>query len=137
MNPKRRLLVILLRLGGVATASAFLAILLPRDWMASTHEWLGLGEFPRAPVVDYLARSVAALYGFHGVFLLIVSRDVVRFRPLVTFIGILNLAFGLIVTAIDLHAPMPTFWTLVEGPPIALFGVAILYLRRSVPAPAQ
>ena len=60
------MLVFLLRLAGSVTASAFLAIFLPVEWMASTHRWLGLGEFPRAPVVDYLARSIAALYGFHG-----------------------------------------------------------------------
>ena len=128
-----RLLVFLLRLAGVVTTSAFLAILLPRDWMAATHEWLGLGEFPRAPVVDYLARSIAALYGFHGVLLLIVSRDPVRYKPLVTFVGILNVTFGVIMTAIDLYAPMPMLWTLTEGLPIIAFGLVVLYLCRSIP----
>ena len=132
MDFQLRLLVFLLRLGGVFTVCAFLAILLPRDWMAATHEWLGMGEFPRAPVVDYLARSIAALYGFHGVLLLIVSRDPVRYKPIVTFIGILNVAFGAILIAIDLYAPMPMMWTLGEGPPIAVFGLVVLYLRRSI-----
>lgn len=58
-----RLLVLLLRLAGGITTIAFLAMLLPADWMAATHRWLGLGEFPRTAVVDYLTRSVAALYG--------------------------------------------------------------------------
>ena len=133
LNGELRLLVFLLRLAGVVTASAFLAILLPRDWMAATHEWLGLGEFPRAPVVDYLARSIAALYGFHGVLLLIVSRDLVRYKPIVTFVGILNVTFGLIMTAIDLYAPMPMLWTLTEGLPIIAFGLVVLYLCRSIP----
>ena len=131
-SPQVRLLVILLRLAGVVTAAGFLAILLPREWMAATHSWLGLGEFPRAPVVDYLARSIAALYGFHGVLLLIVSRDPVRFRPIVTYIGVMNIAFGLIITAIDLYAPMPWLWTLTEGPPILAFGLVVLYLRSSL-----
>ena len=48
---RMRLLVGLLRLAGTITVSAFLTILLPVEWMASTHRWLGLGEFPRAPVV--------------------------------------------------------------------------------------
>ena len=133
LNGELRLLVFLLRLAGVVTASAFLAILLPRDWMAATHEWLGLGEFPRAPVVDYLARSIAALYGFHGVLLLIVSRDLVRYKPIVKFVGILNVTFGLIMTAIDLYAPMPMLWTLTEGLPIIAFGLVVLYLCRSIP----
>ena len=55
-----RLLEVLLRAGGTILVTAFAAMLLPVDWMAATHEWLGLGAFPRAPVVDYLARSVSA-----------------------------------------------------------------------------
>ena len=57
------MLVLLLRLGGVITVSAFLAMFLPVEWMSAIHEAIGLGEFPRAPVVVYLARLIAALYG--------------------------------------------------------------------------
>lgn len=127
-----RLLVLLLRVAGVITASAFLAILLPVEWMASTHRWLGLGEFPRVPVVDYLARSIAALYGFHGVLLLLIASDPVRYRPIVWYVAVMNMVFGAIVTAIDLHAGLPTFWTLLEGPPIAVMGVAIAFLNHSI-----
>jgi hypothetical protein len=125
-----RLLVWLLRLGGVLTTSAFAAIFLPVEWMAGAHEWLDLGEFPRAPVVDYLARSIALLYGFHGVLLFIISSDPVRFRPIVRYVGVMNLVFGIVMTGIDMFAGMPDWWTLAEGPPIAGFGVAILYLSR-------
>lgn len=127
------LLAVLLRLAGVVTASAFGAILLPVDWMASTHRWLGLGEFPRAPVVDYLARSIAALYGFHGVLLLLVASDPQRHRPIVWYIAAVNGAFGLILLAIDLHAPMPGVWTAFEGPPIIAFGIVVALLNRRQP----
>jgi len=128
-----RLLAVLLRLAGVVTASAFGAILLPVEWMASTHRWLGLGEFPRAPVVDYLARSIAALYGFHGVLLLLVASDPQRHRPIVWYIAAVNVAFGLILLAIDLHAPMPGVWTAFEGPPIIAFGIVVALLNRRQP----
>jgi hypothetical protein len=124
------LLVLLLRLGGVITGSAFLAVFLPVEWMESIHEWLGLGEFPRAPVVDYLARSVACLYGFHGALLLLVSGDPVRYRSLVWFIAFMNAAFGLLLIGIDVHAGMPAFWTLAEGPPIIMLGAAIAFLNH-------
>jgi len=104
--------------------------------MASTHRWLGLGEFPRAPVVDYLARSIAALYGFHGVLLLVVSTDPVRYRAIVWFVAAMNVAFGLIVIAIDVHAGMPAFWTLGEGPPIIALGIVIAILNAGMPAPS-
>jgi hypothetical protein len=126
----RQLLVWLLRLAGVVTFTAFFAMLLPVDWMAATHERLGLGAFPRSAVVEYLARSVAALYGFHGVLLLLIARDPSRHAPIVRFIGWMNIGFGMMMIAIDLHAGMPLWWTVAEGPPIAAFGVVVLYLDR-------
>lgn len=124
-------LQLLLRLAGVITTFAFLAMLLPTDWMASTHERLGLGEFPRSPLVDYLTRSVAALYGFHGALLLLISRDPVKYRTIVQFVAVINVAFGVMMLLIDLHAGMPWWWTAGEGPPIIVFGVVIGYLNRS------
>src|SRR5687767_1819792 len=126
------MLVLLLRLGGVFTVTAFLAVLLPVEWMASIHRAIGLGEFPRAPVVDYLARSVAALYGFHGVLLLIISTDVVKYRTLVWYVAILNVAFGLMLIVIDLNAGLPALWTWFEGPSILVFGIIIGWLARSI-----
>ncbi len=129
---QRRLLVILLRVGGVLTVPAFFAIFLPVEWMAATHQWLGLGEFPRAPIVDYFARSIAALYGFYGVLMLIVARNPTQYRPIVRFIGVFTVVVGILLTAIDVHAGMPAFWTLAEGPPTAGSGVLVLYLSRSL-----
>ena len=131
---RERLLVGLLRLGGVVTVCAFFAIVLPTEWMASSHRALGLGEFPRAPVVEYLARSIAALYGFHGVLLLILSSDPRRYRPLLWYVASMNVVFGSMVTVIDVEAGMPAYWTAGEGPPIVAFGVIIGLLNRSLPA---
>jgi hypothetical protein len=125
-----RVLALLLRLAGGFMVTAFLAMLLPVEWMAATHRWVGLGEFPRVPIVDYLTRSIAALYGFHGALLLILATDVARYRRLVGYVGIMNVCFGTAMMAIDLHAGMPLIWTLAEGPPIVAFGVVILYLSR-------
>ena len=128
------LLVSLLRLAGVVTFSAFFAMFLPVDWMASTHERLGLGVFPRSPLVDYLTRSVAALYGFHGCLLLIISTDVGKYRALVWYAAAMNVLFGIMVFAIDLHAGMPLLWTLGEGPPIAVLGIALAVLNHRQPS---
>jgi hypothetical protein len=127
---QRRLLTVLLRLAGAFTLTAFFAIFLPADWMAAIHRWLGLGEFPRAPVVEYLTRSVAAIYGFHGVLLLAISSDPVRYRKLVRYLGVMNVVLGIILLFIDLHAGMPLFWTMAEGPPVSAFGAVLLYLSR-------
>ena len=127
-------LIVILRIAGGVTLLAFPAMLLPVEWMASTHAQLGLGQFPRAPVVDYLARSIAALYGFHGVLVLIVSTDPIRYRAIVWFIAVMNIVFGLMMIAIGLHAGLPGYWTALEGPPIVAFGVAIALLNHRMPA---
>ena len=131
VGTRTRVLVFLLRFAGCVMATAFLAILLPVEWMASTHRWLGLGEFPRAPIVDYLARSIAALYGFHGVLLLIIANDPAKYSSIVSYVAVMNVVFGLIVLAIDVNAGLPPMWTLLEGPPIVAFGVVIAFLNRS------
>jgi hypothetical protein len=122
---------VLLRVMGTVTAMAFLATVMPAEWMAAVHERLGLGAFPRSPVVDYLARSIAGLYGFHGVLLLLVSSDPVRYRAIVNYIGILNVTFGAMLIGIDLFASMPWWWTAWEGPSIIPFGILLLLLNRS------
>ena len=127
---RRKVLKLLLRLAGAVTTTAFFTILLPVDWMEATHERLGLGEFPRAPVVDYLARSIAGLYGFHGVLLLLIASDPIRYRAIISYVSVLNITFGLMLIGIDLHAGMPSWWTLGEGPPVIAFGVVIAALNR-------
>lgn len=125
-----KLLVLLLRMAGMVMVTAFLAVLLPVDWMAGTHRWLGLGDFPRTPIVDYLARSIALLYGFHGVLVLIVSRDPVTYRTIVWYLAVMNTLFGVVILAIDVHAGLPAAWTLLEGPPVIAFGIIIGLLNR-------
>ena len=121
---------VLLRLAGGFIVLAFLAMLMPARWMAATHRYLGMGELPQSPAVEYLARSISALYGFHGVLLLIIASDPARYRALVTYVAVMNVVFGLLILAIDLEAGMPALWTAFEGPPVAAFGLALGALNR-------
>jgi hypothetical protein len=105
-------------------------MLLPVEWMASAHEWLGMGEFPRGPVVEYLARSVSALYGFHGILLFVVSGDPLKYRPIVRYLAFMNLAFGVLLIAIDASAGLPLLWTLAEGPSLIVVGLLLAVLNR-------
>ena len=131
---ERQALVFLLRIFGGMTLLAFGAMLLPVDAMAWMHARLGLGEFPRAPVVDYLARTISGLYGFHGVLVLLVSTDVVRYRPILVYLWTLNIVFGLMLVVVDLYAGLPWWWTALEGPPIVALGLLLALLSRSVPS---
>jgi hypothetical protein len=127
----RRLLIVLLRFGAVMTGLAFLALPMPVASMVSVHRWLGLGELPQAPIVEYLARSVSSLYGFHGVLLFLLSTNVDRFAPIITYVALMNVLLGLMLIAIDTHAGLPALWVAFEGPPVVLTGIAVGLLNRA------
>jgi len=128
MNSSERALQILLRIGGVTMLLAFFTIFLPVRWMAVTHEWLGLGEFPESPLVDYLTRSVSLLYASNGGLLLVASFDVRRYRPVLVYLGIATAVGGLILLRFDLRAGLPAYWTLWEGPSVAVIGCLMVWL---------
>jgi hypothetical protein len=131
MFDARRALVWLLRLyGGVAVLAVF-PLFFPESWMAGVHEWLGLGPYPRTPIVDYLARSMSALYAMIGGLLVFVAGDVVRHRSTVAYIGWAAIVLSAVLLGIDLHAGMPAHWTIREAS-LAAYGCAILWLLRSV-----
>jgi len=52
--------------------------------MDGIHHYVGLGEMPKSPIVNYLARSLSAFYAMLGAFTLFISFDINRYRNLVT-----------------------------------------------------
>ena len=127
-----RALIILLRVVGVLSCTAIFACVMPTTWIAATHRWLGLGDFPNAPIAQYLARSLSAFYAIFGGLAIVVSTDVQRYAPIIRFLAYVTLAFGVLITGIDLVVGMPTSWTLFEGPMTFILGVIILLLARRV-----
>jgi hypothetical protein len=78
MTRADKALAIFLRCLGVGSLFALVAVVMPFSWMVAAHRWLGLGEMPSCPVVEYLARSVSAFYALFGALCLAVIG--VRFR---------------------------------------------------------
>ena len=134
MDAERLLRWLLTFIGGVLSL-ALIAVFLPTPWMESAHRFLGLGDFPASTLVDYLTRSIAAVYALHGGVVLLAASDPRRYLGLVYYLGGAHIVFGAIITGIDLHAGMPTLWLLSEGPPAALLGVLILVLARKLREP--
>lgn len=128
-----RWLVILLRIAGPLMLLAFGAIFLPTEWMAASHRRLGLGEFPASSLVEYLTRSVSALYAIHGGLYLVIASNLRRYAGVLTYVACANVVFGVLMVGIDLKARLPWYWTLAEGPPVAAFGVLLLGMLRKVP----
>src|SRR6516225_9948005 len=125
-------LVILFRyLLGVGSLFALVAVFMPLSWMAATHRWLGLGEMPTGPVVEYLARSLSAFYAVTGALCLVVAADLERYRPLVRFLGVAFALMSVALLGVDLAAGMPWWWTAAEGPGGVVFGALLLVLAHS------
>ena len=137
MNGSEKALIALLRALGVLCLLATFAVFMPLRWMAVVHDWLGVGRFPEGRIVEYLARSLSALYAFHGGLLLLISTDVRRYAGVVTYVAVACLAFGVLILAIDLSIGMPLHWTLQEGPYVLIMGLAILLLQRKARRPGD
>lgn len=132
MPDTAKLLAWFLRLFGGVTACAIFATLLPTDWMDAAHAWLGLGRLPRAPLTEYLTRSIAGLYAIHGGLLLLASSDVRRYAPVITYLAIADGLFGFALIAIDIDAGLPWYWTAAEGPGVIVASAIILPLQAVI-----
>jgi hypothetical protein len=125
----------ILRITGSSSLLAVLFVAAPYDSMDYIHLSLGMGTLPDSPVVGYLARSTSAFYAMLGGLFWVVSFDLRRYRPVVIYLGAAIGLFGVVLLAVDWAEGMPRFWTVWEGPFVALFGLATLVLSRRI-APA-
>src|SRR5687768_1536758 len=89
-RPERALRAVL-RLNGAITALALVAVFMPLDWMDRTHRSIGLGPLPSGPVFEYLARTVSFMYVIHGTLCLLLSTNVRRYGPVITFVAIVEI----------------------------------------------
>ena len=124
-----RWLQFLLRALGVFDLLALAGVIMPEHCMAIVHAWLGMGELPEGPVVGYLARSASLMYAQHAVVFLFLSRDVRRYRPLISLMAVVAIVSGVAMLAIDLWTRIPMFWTVIEGPGYIVLAVAVLWLQ--------
>ena len=129
-------LVIALRVLGATDMLAFIAVAMPMSWVQLGHQWSGLGQFPDAPIANYLARSASALYALHGLMVVYMSFDVQRYWPLIRFLARVALAHGVVMFCIDVAVGMPTWWTALEGPAFSATGLVVIiaqyWVRSSV-----
>lgn len=127
---RQRLLAWLLRLAGAVEILAFLAVVMPRPFMETSHAWLGLGKMPEGPILMFMIRQASYSYGMHGVSLWVLATDVDRFRPLVILNGVAFLLAAPVFFFIDYTSGMPLWWTLGDTASCAFFGGSLLALSR-------
>ena len=132
MEFPERALVWLMRFAGVLLMTALFPAVMPFAWMDSVHRHLGMGKLPEIPMVIYMARSLSAMYALHGAIVYFVSLNVRSYLPLVRFLAVMGILFGVGMILIDLSIGIPLAWALCEGPLIILLGVLMLRLAIHV-----
>ncbi|MFV0446169.1 MAG: hypothetical protein ACK5Q5_21540 [Planctomycetaceae bacterium] len=129
-----RRLTWLLRLGAVIEMLALPWVLVPRAWMEHSHEWLGMGPMPVGAVVDFTIRQSAFFYGLHGVLMWLLAGNVLRYRPLIKWIGWTYVLFGPVFFAINWSSGTPRWWTWCDPAVTLTFGLLILLCDQRVRA---
>jgi hypothetical protein len=132
MSAPERHLQWFLRATALMFLSAAIAVFLPYSWMNAISEWQELGELPRSPLVEYLTRSMSALYAVMGSSYWFLSCDVRRYLPLLRFTVPVTAVFDVAVIALDLWIPMPLTWTIGEAVSIVGWTAALWWLLRRV-----
>jgi hypothetical protein len=132
MSRAERALALLLRIEAAIVACALPAIVMPTSWMDAVHQALGMGELPRAPIVEYLTRTISMLYVAWAPLLWVMAGDLRRYLPLVWVFSWLNLIGGVVYPTLDVLVGMPISWTVSEGVTLLGFGVAMVLLARQV-----
>lgn len=132
LTPAERRLGLFLHAVGAVMMLALVAAVMPGEWMARTHEALGLGAFPDAPIVRYLARSLSAFYALAGALCWMLAADVRRYNPLIAFLAYATIATGVLLQVTDLALELPAWWKYGEGPAdVALGAVTLILLNRA------
>ena len=122
---------LLVVMGGLA-ATAVVPMVMPFSWMQSVNDSLGLEPLVDTPLMQYMTRSLSALYALLGVLTIYVGLDVRRYRRLILVMGWLTAILGLALTGIDFAIGMPPSWSWGEGPPTVLVAAAMIWLARRV-----
>ncbi len=129
-HPRDRYLVLFLRVIGGITLLAFLAAVMPRQWMIEMGEILGFKPFPDSPLTYYLARNLSLVYGFIGALLIILSMDLHRYRTLIWYSAVGTISFGALQLVVDAMSNMPSWWTWGESSSTLCGGLIFYWLQH-------
>ncbi len=127
---------LLIVMGGLAML-AVVPMVMPTDWMEAVNDSMGLGPFHRSPLMEYLTRSLSAIYALLGTLTLYLGLNVRRYLSLIVVVGWLTVILGAALTVIDFAVGMPASWSWGEGPPTILIGWAFVWLARRAATPSQ
>lgn len=113
---------------GIGCVSAIFPALMPLSWIQETHEWLGLGEFPEAPIAEYLARGMSVMCVFYGGVALVIARDVMRYLPVIRFQAIFICILAPVGLFLSLRTGLPAKYLVMDAAGAVLMMLPVLIL---------
>jgi hypothetical protein len=108
---------------------AFLAAIMPQNWIVEIAEALGFEPFPLSPLTFYLARNLSLMYGFVGLTLWLIALQYERHRYLTGPIAYGTFVFGTLKGIVDIQSAMPIWWILYESLTTIGGGVLLAWLH--------
>lgn len=121
-----RLQRLVLRVIASVSLIALPAIFAPRLTVEKLSVLLDFGTPPHLPLLIYMASGASCVYLAQAVLLWLMSRDVIRYRPLIVFCGWAYLAFGPLFLWIDINAGMPSFQVAADAMSCLIGGASLL-----------
>ncbi|MEY4485181.1 MAG: hypothetical protein RL693_2633 [Verrucomicrobiota bacterium] len=117
-----------LRFVAIVQMLTFAVVFMPLSWIEVWHHWLGMGVMPDDPVLRYVIRGASYVQGAVGVLIWVMATDVIRYRPLIVTVAVINLASAPVFYLIDAIAGMPRFWCIFDFAYCFLAGGVLLAL---------
>src|SRR4051812_16413467 len=102
--------------------------IMPLEWIAAWHAWVGLGVMSHDPMLRYVVRGGGFVQGGIGVLLWIMAGDVTRYRPLILATAGIYLIAGPAFYLIESIAHMPRFWCVLDSASCLAVGAILLAL---------
>ena len=138
----------LLRLTGVTLLTALIFVFCPFSWLQKGHAYVGmdtlqytpphqveavtLGKLQYTPLMNYLIRTLSAMYTIVGAICFYVAYDVKRYLMLIRLLGCIAIISGIGVTILDAVLGFPWLWTALEGPITIILGAVLIGLARAL-----
>lgn len=103
---------------------------MPQAWHEAIHAALGLGDFPKEPIAEYLARGMSGMCGFYGLLLILLAGDVRHNLSLIVRQSCLLPAISLFATLSLTNSGMPLWWIYGDFLSVCGFSSVVLLLAR-------
>lgn len=124
---------LILRVAALASFLATPAIVLPRMTVEKLSWLMGFGQPPELPLLIYVTAGGSCVLVAEALLLWIISGDVVRYRPLVTFVAWFFLAAAPLFLWIDSQAGLPRWWIAMDTLSCLSLGGALVWACYSTP----